>query len=176
MGGVLGITVLWLRDEGRRWWCQSGDWSPWSSGIHSSHTSQHVLDPYSFSHFLHGVLFYALFRYAAGRFRWDVRLVLAVGLECLWELFENSGMVIDRYRQSTIALGYEGDSIINSLGDIVSCGLGFLAASRLPVRWSIALYFLIELTLLVLYRDNLTLNVIMLVHPFEALKSWQMGH
>jgi hypothetical protein len=88
---------------------------------------------------------------------------------------ENSGMVIDRYRRATIALGYEGDSVINSLGDVVSCGLGFLVAGRLPVRWSIALFLAIEVALLIVYRDNLLLNVIMLVYPFEAVKSWQMG-
>jgi Protein of unknown function (DUF2585) len=172
---VVGITVIWLRFQGRRWWCRLGDVSPWSGGIHSPHTSQHVADPYSFTHFLHGLLFYALFRYVAGRLRWDARFVLAIALECLWEVVENSGTVIDRYRRATIALGYEGDSVINSLGDVASCGLGFQVAGRLPVKWSMALLFVIELALLIAYRDNLTLNVIMLVYPFEAVKSWQMG-
>jgi hypothetical protein len=172
---VVGITVIWLRSQGRRWWCRIGDLSPWSGGIHSPHTSQHVADPYSFTHFLHGLLFYALFRYLAGRLRWDTRFVLAIALECLWEVVENSGMVIDRYRRATIALGYEGDGVINSLGDVASCGLGFLVAGRLPVRWSIALFLAVEVALLITYRDNLLLNVIMLVYPFEAVKSWQMG-
>ena len=172
---VIGITVIRLRFTGRRWWCRLGDLSPWSGGIHSPHTSQHVADPYSFTHFLHGLLFYALFHFVARRLKWDARFVLAIALECLWEVFENSGMVIDRYRRATIALGYEGDSVINSLGDVASCGLGFLVASRLPVKWSMALFFVIELALLISYRDNLTLNVIMLVYPFEAVKSWQMG-
>ena len=172
---VVGITILWLRFEGRRWWCRLGDLSPWSGGIHSPHTSQHVADPYSFTHFLHGLLFYALFRYVARRLRWDARFVLAITLECLWEVVENSGMVIDRYRRATIAMGYEGDSVINSLGDIASCGLGFLAARRLPVPRSIALFLVVEVSLLIAYRDNLLLNVIMLVYPFEGVKSWQMG-
>jgi hypothetical protein len=172
---VVGITVIWLRLQGRRWWCQLGDVSPWSGGIHSPHTSQHVVDPYSFTHFLHGLLFYAMFRYVAGLLRWDARLVRAVALECLWEVVENSGTVIERYRRATIALGYEGDGVINSLGDIASCGLGFLVAGRLPVRWSIALFIVVEVALLIAYRDNLLLNVIMLVYPFEAVKSWQMG-
>jgi Protein of unknown function (DUF2585) len=172
---VVGITVIWLRFEGRRWWCRIGDLSPWSGGIHGPHTSQHVADPYSFTHFLHGLLFYALFRYVAGRLRRDARFILAIALECIWELVENSGMVIDRYRRATIALGYEGDSVLNSLGDVASCGLGFLVAGRLPAKWSMALLFVIELALLIAYRDNLTLNVIMLVYPFEAVKSWQMG-
>jgi hypothetical protein len=172
---VVGITVIWLRFEGRRWWCRLEDLSLWSGGIHSTHTSQHVADPYSFTHFLHGLLFYALFRYVAGRLRWDARFVLAIALECAWEVVENSGMVIDRYRRATIALGYEGDSVINSLGDVASCGLGFLVAGRLPVRWSIALFLAVEVALLIAYRDNLLLNVIMLIYPFEVVKSWQMG-
>ena len=172
---VLGITVFCLRSEGRRWWCRFGDLLPWSSGIHTAHTSQHFLDPYSFTHVLHGMLFYAFFRLVAGRLRWEVRLVLAVALECFWEVVENSGPVIDRYRRGTIALGYEGDSVLNSLGDIASCLLGFLVARRLPVRYSIALFLLVELSLLIVYRDNLLLNLIMLKYPFEAIRSWQMG-
>jgi hypothetical protein len=172
---VLGVTIFCLRFEGRRWWCRLGDLSPWSSGIHSPHTSQHFIDPYSFTHVLHGMLFYAFFRLLAGRFRWDARLVLAVALECVWEVIENSAAVIGRYRQETIALGYDGDSVLNSLGDIACVVLGFLIAGRLPVRWSIALLLLIEFALLVVYRDNLLINVIMLVYPSEPIKSWQMG-
>jgi hypothetical protein len=172
---ILTSTVILLRFEGRRWWCQAGDLSPWSSGIHSQHTSQHFFDPYSFTHFLHGLLFYALLRFAAGRLRWDVRFVLAIGLECLWEVIENSSMVIGRYRQATIALGYEGDSVLNSLGDIASCGLGLLLARRLPVKWSVAIFLTVEVAMLIVYRDNLLLNVVMLVYPFEIVKSWQLG-
>ena len=176
LASILGAVVVWLRFEGRVWWCKSGGLAPWSGGINSEHTSQHFFDPYSFSHLLHGLLFYGLFKLVAGRLRWDARLVLAIALECLWEVFENSEFVINRYRQATVSLGYEGDSILNSLGDIASCAVGFLIASRLPVKWSIALYLGVELALLILYRDNLFLNVIMLIHPFEAIKSWQMGH
>jgi Protein of unknown function (DUF2585) len=172
---VLGLTILCLRSEGRRWWCGFGDLLPWSSGIHNGHTSQHLIDPYSFTHILHGLLFYAFLRPVAGRLRWDVRLVLAVALECVWEVVENSGPVIGRYRRETIALGYDGDSVLNSLGDITSVVLGFLLAGRLPVRCSIALFLLVELALLVVYRDNLLLNLIMLTYPFEAIRSWQMG-
>ena len=172
---VLGLAILCLRSEGRRWWCRSGDLSPWSSGIHTGHTSQHFIDPYSFTHILHGMLFYAFLRLVAGRLRWDVRLVLAVALECVWEVVENSEPVIGRYRRETIALGYDGDSVLNSLGDITSVVLGFLLAGRLPVRCSIALFLLVELVLLVIYRDNLLLNLIMLTYPFEAIRSWQMG-
>jgi hypothetical protein len=172
---VLGVTVLCLRWEGRHWWCRFGDLSPWSSGIQSGHTSQHVLDPYSFTHVLHGMLLYAFFRLVAGRLRWDVRLVLAVALECAWEMIENSGPVIGRYRQATVAVGYEGDTVLNSLGDIVSCLLGFLAARRLPVRYAVALFLVTDLALLAANRDNLLLNVIVLVFPSEAIRSWQVG-
>jgi len=170
---VVGLAVTWLRFEGRRWWCRFGGLSPWSVGIRSPHTSQHLVDPYSLTHVLHGLLIYAFFRLVAGRLRWDARLVVTVALECLWEVAENSPMVIERYRRGAVALGYEGDSILNSLGDITSCGLGFLLARRLPVRWSVALFLVVEVALLILYRDNLLLNVIMLLHPFEAIKSWQ---
>ena len=176
LSSVIGITVIGLRFEGRRWLCECGGLSPWSRGIHSSHTSQHFFDPYSFTHVVHGFLFYAFFRLIAGRLRWDTRWVLAIALECLWEGIENSGPVIERYRRGTIALGYEGDSVLNSVGDIASCALGFLLAWRLPVRWSIAFLVTVEVALLVLYRDNLLLNMIMLICPFEAVKSWQMGH
>ncbi|HEU5115717.1 MAG TPA: DUF2585 family protein [Isosphaeraceae bacterium] len=175
LASILGITTIYLRHTGRRWWCKFGRPIPWWGGVNDGHTSQHLTDPYSFSHVLHGLLFYALLRPLAGRLRWEVRLVLAITLECLWEMAENSTWVIERYRRSTMALGYEGDSVLNSLGDIACCGIGFLLAWRLPVRWSIALFLAVEVGMLVAYRDNLLLNVIMLLYPFDGLKTWQMG-
>jgi hypothetical protein len=172
---VLGLTVLCLRWEGRHWWCRFGDMSLWSVGIRSGHTSQHVLDPYSFTHVLHGMLLFGLLRLVAGRLRWEVRLLLAIAMECIWEVVENSGPIIGQYRRGTIALGYEGDSVLNSLGDIASCLLGFLVAGWLPVRYSVALYLVTDLALLAVYRDNLLLNVIMLVCPSDAVRSWQTG-
>jgi hypothetical protein len=124
---------------------------------------------------LHGLIFYALLRPTAGRFGFGSRFVLALVLEALWEVAENSDAVIERYRRATIALGYAGDSVVNSLGDIASCSIGFLLATRLPVRWSISLFFAVEAVLLIVYRDCLALNVMMLVFPIEAVKSWQMG-
>ncbi len=119
------------------------------------------------------MLLYALLR-PLGRTRgWGTRLVLVLTLEVLWEIAENSEAVIERYRRATIALGYIGDSVFNSFGDIASCAVGFLLATRLPVRWSILLFFAVEATMLAAYRDSFLLNVLMLAYPIEAIKSWQ---
>ena len=172
---VLGVAVVALRLEGHRWWCLCGRPVPWSGDIWSKHNSQHLADPYTFTHLLHGFLFYALLRPLAGRLGSGTRLKLAVAVESLWEVLENSEPLIERYRQATIALGYAGDSIFNSVGDIVACGVGYLLAGRLPIRWSFALFVLVEAALLLVYRDNLALNVLMLIWPNQAIKSWQMG-
>lgn len=169
------LMVVLLAAGGRRWWCRCGRWWPWSFGIWGPHTSQHLADPYSLTHVLHGLIFYAVLRPLARRLRPGTRLALAVAIEALWEVVENSPFVIARYRQGTIALGYAGDSIANSVGDVASCVLGYWLASRLPTRVSIALFVMVEAGLLVLYRDNLGLNVLMLLHPVEAVKNWQMG-
>jgi hypothetical protein len=149
--------------------------TPWSGDIWSAHNSQHFADPYSLSHLLHGLIFHALLVPLAHRLRFGPRLVLAVALEATWEVFENSPAVIGRYRSATAALGYSGDSLLNSLGDIASCGLGFWLASRLPVRWSVALFLAVEVGMLLVYRDCLVLNVLMLVYPVGAIKAWQTG-
>jgi hypothetical protein len=175
IAAVFGLAAASLRFEGQRWWCRCGRPSLWSGDIHSGHNSQHLLDPYSFTHALHGLLFFALLRPLAGKLSFGTRLVLALLLEAVWEIAENSDAVIERYRQATIALGYAGDSVANSLGDLASCGLGFFLAARLPVRWSVTLFFAVEMILLAVYRDCLTLNVLMLVHPLESVKAWQMG-
>jgi hypothetical protein len=172
---VIGLAVASLRFEGQRWWCQCGRLALWSGDIQSSHNSQHLLDPYSFTHVLHGLIFYALLRPLAGKLGVGTRLIFALLIEMVWEVVENSDAVIDRYRQATIALGYAGDSVVNSLGDIASCGLGFFLAARLPARWSVVLFLAVELTLLAVYRDCLSLNVLMLLYPLESVKTWQMG-
>ena len=101
---------------------------------------------------------------------------MAISLEALWEILENSQFIIQRYRESTMALGYNGDSVINSMGDLISCITGFMLARYLGLRYSIALIIVIEIALLFWIRDNLTLNIIMLVCPIEAIKNWQMIH
>lgn len=173
---VLAVTIFQLRNQGRIWWCACGRPFLWDGDIWSAHNSQHLLDPYSFTHLLHGVIFCGLVWLVFRRVELVWRLWITTCIECCWEIFENTRFVIQRYREATIGLGYEGDSIANSMGDIACCALGFLIAWRLGVRRSITLFVIVELLLLVCVRDNLTLNVLMLIYPVDAIKSWQMIH
>jgi hypothetical protein len=134
------------------------------------------LDRYSFTHLLHGFLLYGLLALIAPRLSAVWRLWLAVSIEAVWEVIENSEFVIRRYREQTAALGYHGDTIVNSLGDILVCGLWFALAQRLGFRRTFALFVLTEVTLAIyVIRDNLTLNVVMLIYPIDAIKEWQAG-
>jgi len=169
-------TVFQLYNQGRIWWCACLHPFLWDGDIRSSHNSQHLFDPYSFTHVLHGVLFCGLVWLAFPRIRFIWRLWMAVCIECLWEILENTQFVIQRYREATIGLGYEGDSIANSMSDIACCTLGFLLAWHLGLRRSVVFFVVIEFVLLVWIRDNLTLNVLMLICPIDAIKSWQMIH
>ncbi len=173
---VLAVTPVLLRLEGRTWWCSCGSYGIWSGEIWSQHNSQHFLDPYSFTHILHGVLFYGILACLIPKAPVMWRLCIATGLEALWELLENSQLIIDRYRESTMALGYNGDSIFNSTGDLFSCAAGFLIARYLGLRYSILMFIVIEIVLLFWIRDNLTLNIVMLICPIEAVKNWQIMH
>ena len=174
---VLAGTALVLRSQERLWWCSCDYLLLWSADPWSSDNSQHVLDPYSFTHVLHGFLLCGLLSLTAPRLPTVWRLWLAVSIEAVWEVIENSEFVIRRYREQTAALGYHGDTIVNSLGDILVCGLGFVLAHRLGFRRTFALFVLTEVTLAFWIRDNLTLNVVMLIHPIEAIKEWQAaGH
>lgn len=169
-----GAAVLLLA-MGRTPWCECGTLRLWSGDAWGPENSQHLLDPYTFTHLTHGVLFYALLRLAAGRLGIGARLVVAVALEAGWEVLENTDAVIDRYRAATMALGYYGDSVVNSVGDIAACAAGFLLASRLPTRVTIFGVVALEAALALWIRDGLLLNVVMLVHPIEAVKRWQAG-
>ena len=169
-------TVYQLHRQGRIWWCTCSHFFLWDGDIWSAHNSQHLLDPYSFTHVLHGVILCGLVWLVIPRVRLVWRLWIATWIESLWEIFENTQFVIQRYRETTIGLGYEGDSIANSLGDIACCVFGFLLAWRLGLRRSIILFVVTELVLLICVRDNLTLNVLMLIYPIDAIKSWQMIH
>jgi len=172
---MLILAVIYLRWQGRVWWCQQHDYWPISLKINSPHNSQHVFDAYSLSHVLHGVLFYGFFWLFRKRmdFRW--RLVAATAVEVAWEVMENSPIIINRYRTATAALVYEGDSIINSLGDVLSFVVGFYLARRLGLWRSILFFLAVDLGMLWLIRDNLALNVLMLLWPIDAVRRWQAG-
>jgi len=145
----------------------------WEGDIWSDENSQRVADAYSFSHIVHGILFFAFLWLAARDRPLRYRFAIALLLEAGWEVLENSPIIINRYREATIALGYVGDSVLNSCCDIAMMALGFLFASRMRVRVSVAAVVAMEILCLLWVRDNLTLNIIMLIHPIEAIKAWQ---
>jgi hypothetical protein len=173
---MLMATVCYERWQGRVWWCACGGWSLWASDIWTSHCSQHLLDPYSFTHVLHGLALYGLLWLAFPKTSLPWRFFTATLLECGWEMLENSEFVIHRYREATIAIGYRGDSVANSLGDIFCCLLGFLWATRLGLWRSVGVFVITEAVLIFWIRDSLLLNIIMLIYPIESLKAWQMIH
>ncbi len=172
---TLVVMVIALKLEDRVWFCGCGSWSPWISDVDSRHCSQHMFDAYSSSHMLHGVLFFAGLWLLRGKIRPGWRLWACVALEAAWEVLENSPLVIDRYRTMTIALGYTGDSMVNSVCDVASCVAGYWLASRVSWKWSVAFFVVVELVLLVWIRDSLALNVLMLVYPLDVVKQWQLG-
>lgn len=180
--GLVALAIMALAAAaehamGRVWICTCGHVRLWVGDVNSSENSQQIADWYSFSHIIHGFILYALAWWISRRRGWPLGwcFVLAVGLEVSWEVLENSPIIIDRYRQTTISLGYTGDSVLNSMSDILFAILGFALAARLPVWLTITLIVLMELGVGYAIRDNLTLNIIMLIHPSRAIKRWQMG-
>ena len=173
--GVVLIAVIFLWAQGRVWWCQAGDYLPWAWDIWSTHNSQHLIDPYSFTHILHGVLEFWLIGLVFRKVPLAWRLLIAVMIEGSWEVAENSSYVINRYREATISLDYFGDSIINSVSDILCCATGFVIAYKLRFWRSLALFLITEAILILTIRDSLLINIIMLIYPIEAIKHWQIG-
>lgn len=173
--GVILISALMLNFYGRNWWCDCGYVKFWDGVLNGPNDAQHFSDYYTFSHIIHGFAFFGILWLLARRLPLGLRFVLAVIIEETWELFENSNFMIQRYRDITIANAYQGDSILNSASDVLFMSLGFFLAWRLPLWASVILIIAMEVAVGFLIRDNLTLNILMLLYPIQVIKKWQMG-
>jgi hypothetical protein len=174
-GAVILAGALILAAIGHPWICTCGAIKLWHGHPYSSENSQHLTDWYTPSHVIHGILFYGILWLIGRRWPLGVRLLIAIVVEVSWEVIENTPFIINRYREATISLDYFGDSVINSVFDVLAMLLGFFMAARLPVWVSVVTIIALELTVGYFIRDNLALNIIMLLYPIEAIKAWQAG-
>lgn len=172
---IILVQVLSQYQMGRIWICECGYVKLFEAGVNTPGNSQHLFDWYTPSHIIHGFLFYGLGWLIMRRKPVAARLALSALIEAAWEILENSPIIINRYRSATMAVGYTGDSILNSGMDMVSMIAGFFFAARAPLWLTIVIAIVFEVLTAVVIRDNLTLNVIMLVWPIEAVKVWQGG-
>jgi hypothetical protein len=173
--GAIGATAIILYTMGQPLICKCGYVKLWHGTVFSSENSQHLSDWYTPSHLIHGILFFGFFTLILRKAALNIRLTLSLLVECAWEIVENTDMIINRYREATIALDYFGDSIVNSSADILAMVVGFFLAARLPVWASIGIVIAFEALTISLIRDGLALNILMLVWPIEAVKAWQGG-
>ena len=172
---TIALAAFQLHRQGRAWWCQCRGFV-WTSSAWGALTSQTFFDPYSFTHLLHGFMFAGLLLLATRKLSTSWRLCITIALESVWEILENTDAVIDRYRHATASLGYRGDTVMNSMGDILCCGIGLVIARKLGWLRSLPIFIATEIVLLFWIRDSLILEIIMLIHPIDAIKSWQLGH
>lgn len=169
---MIGVLSL----QGRIWWCKIGDWAIYiNEAWGSSHTSQHLLDPYVLTHILHGVAFFWITGLIFAKLGDEWRFLIATIAEAGWEILENSNFIIEKYRANTASFDYFGDSIVNSIADLAACVLGFWIAVKLGVWKSLAFFVFVELFLILWIRDSLLVNILMLIYPLDSIKQWQIG-